>query len=124
MVARAVFVVVKSLPLKSRSYGCTDCVSMCVRVPSPKTVVLQLQYTRNPGAFKFRILARLSIRQPLKFSTFTDCSSSRPTREFNSTSGKRDVPVLHTGLISCSTGTSIPPEVENPGSTSVVESRD
>jgi hypothetical protein len=37
---------------------------------------------------------------------------------------KRDVPVLHTGLISCSTGTSIPPKVENPGSTSVVGSRD
>jgi hypothetical protein len=36
----------------------------------------------------------------------------------------RDVPVLHTGLISCSTGTSIPPKVENPGSTSVVGSRD
>jgi hypothetical protein len=32
--------------------------------------------------------------------------------------------VLHTGLISCSTGTSIPPKVENPGSTSVVGSRD
>jgi hypothetical protein len=31
----------------------------------------------------------------------------------------RDVPVFHTGLISCSTGTSIPPKVENPGSTSV-----
>jgi hypothetical protein len=28
--------------------------------------------------------------------------------------GSRDVPVLHTGLISCSTGTSIPPKVENP----------
>jgi hypothetical protein len=37
---------------------------------------------------------------------------------------QRDVPVLHTGLISCSTGTSIPPKVENPGSTSVVGSRD
>jgi hypothetical protein len=37
---------------------------------------------------------------------------------------KRDVPVLHTGLISCSTGTSIPPKVENPGSTSVDGSRD
>jgi hypothetical protein len=36
---------------------------------------------------------------------------------------KRDVPVLHTGLISCSTGTSIPPKVENPGSTSVDGSR-
>jgi hypothetical protein len=31
---------------------------------------------------------------------------------------------LHTGLISCSTGTSIPPKVENPGSTSVDGSRD
>jgi hypothetical protein len=30
---------------------------------------------------------------------------------------KRDVPVLHTGLISCSTGTSIPPKVENRDST-------
>jgi hypothetical protein len=37
---------------------------------------------------------------------------------------QRDVPVLHTGLISCSTGTSIPPKVENPGSTSVVGSRE
>jgi hypothetical protein len=36
----------------------------------------------------------------------------------------RNVPVLHTGLINCSTGTSIPPKVENPGSTSVVGSRD
>jgi hypothetical protein len=37
---------------------------------------------------------------------------------------QRVVPVLHTGLISCSTGTSIPPKVENPGSTSVDGSRD
>jgi hypothetical protein len=33
-------------------------------------------------------------------------------------------PVLHTGLISCSTGTSIPPKVENSSSTSVDGSRD
>jgi hypothetical protein len=35
-----------------------------------------------------------------------------------------DVPVLHTGLTSCDTRTSIPPKVENPGSTSVVGCRD
>jgi hypothetical protein len=37
---------------------------------------------------------------------------------------QRDVPVLHTGLISCRTKTSIPPKVENPGSTSVDGNRD
>jgi hypothetical protein len=59
---------------------------------------------------------------------FINCLCYNTRRKMTSVttqwSEQRDVPVLHTGLISSSTGTSIPPKVENPGSTSVDGSRD
>jgi hypothetical protein len=58
----------------------------------------------------------------LEFSKFRDPAPG-PDLDENLGSDDGDVPVLHTGLISCSTGTSIPPKVENLGSTSVVGSR-